>query len=224
MSNAILPFFICLGHGPGREEWHNQGGKGMAASKVTEIHKRSLEKGIPELLPRQEQAIILLAAGKTHSEVAATLGLARETVSKWNSRDPRFIARLNQVKNEMTEKMQSKLEKLVTTALDSLEKGIRDDPRLALEFLKHAKAFTAFTLTKPSGETDPEKILGEMAIKEAKVAYKAKRPDELTLAFPTSEEEMHEMNILRKKARKEILEEVESTRRRTPIPASVGMA
>jgi len=51
--------------------------------------------------PRQQQAIDLLALGRTDAEVAEQVGARRITVAEWRLYDPVFVAALNRKREEV---------------------------------------------------------------------------------------------------------------------------
>ena len=57
---------------------------------------RSGRASIPELEPQQLEAVGLLLSGRTITETAAALGVARETVSRWRHTDAAFEALYNE--------------------------------------------------------------------------------------------------------------------------------
>lgn len=52
------------------------------------------------LSPKQGQAVVLLAMGKACKDVAASLGVTPETISRWK-REPHFLAGLNQLRHDL---------------------------------------------------------------------------------------------------------------------------
>ena len=82
---------------------------------------------ISPLSSKQMQAISLILAGKSLTEIAAELGCTRKTLAKWKASNPHFIAILNERKNEMFEvanqRLQTLVEKAITVLESSLEEG-----------------------------------------------------------------------------------------------------
>jgi hypothetical protein len=146
----------------------------MKASNVTNLHQNPQNSGMPELTQKQEAAILLLALGKTQTEVAGELDIARETISKWKSKNPRFMAKLNEVKGEMNEALHSRMRSIVENALTAVELGVLEDAKLALEFLKHAKVFDKYRVEEASGLTEPDHVLTELALEQATDEYECK--------------------------------------------------
>lgn len=69
-----------------------------------------------ELTDTQWQAIRLLVAGKSKTDVATSVGVVRETVSRW-SNDPAFKGALNECRVEVHEAAASELHSLVSDAV-----------------------------------------------------------------------------------------------------------
>ena len=78
------------------------------------------------LSPKQMQAISLILAGKSLTEIAAELGCTRKTLAKWKASNPHFIARLNERKNEMFDAANQRLQTLVEKAIAVLESSLEE--------------------------------------------------------------------------------------------------
>jgi hypothetical protein len=76
------------------------------------------------LTAQQELAVDLLATGKTITEAANTLGVARQTVSEWRNQDPVFEAALNARREELWSGMSDRLRVLLPKALNVLEQSL----------------------------------------------------------------------------------------------------
>ncbi len=86
-----------------------------------------------QLSPVQLAAIPLLLAGKSVTDTAAALGVARQTVSTWLNSDAAFIAALNDERFHLWEAGKDRLRSLLPRALDVLEAGLdHPDPRIGL--------------------------------------------------------------------------------------------
>lgn len=66
----------------------------LASSMVSESDVYGELDGVSVVTAQQWQAIHMLAAGRRVSDVAETLGVARETVSRWRA-SPAFVAAFN---------------------------------------------------------------------------------------------------------------------------------
>jgi predicted transcriptional regulator len=69
------------------------------------------------LTPQQEAAVDLLSAGRTVTQTADTVGVARQTVSEWLHRHPGFKASLNRRRQETWESLVNDLRSLAPTAV-----------------------------------------------------------------------------------------------------------
>ena len=118
------------------------------------------------LTPQQEAAVDLLAVGRTVTEVAIQVGVARQTVSEWLNRRPGSQAALNQRWCELWLSSSDRLRALLPKALDVLETAIdAGSEKAALGLLKAAGLHG---LEAPSGPTTVEDA--EIAAKQEESA------------------------------------------------------
>jgi DNA-binding CsgD family transcriptional regulator len=103
-------------------------GDSMSDEKVKAINEmveRMQDRSpAPRLTPEQLNAIDLLIFGKTDKEVAETLGIGRNTISKWY-KNAFFIAELNARREELWKGAKLRLKSLVHEAVDVLSNGLR---------------------------------------------------------------------------------------------------
>jgi hypothetical protein len=124
----------------------------------------------------QQNAVDLLAAGKSDSEAAATLGLSRPTVSKWRLYCPTFQAALHARRAEIWGAAGDRLRSLVPKALDVLadilgaSKDESTRSRVALQILHLSQLSPA---AAQIGSTDAEQIVAA----RVKAKVKAKTAD-----------------------------------------------
>ncbi|MHB8993708.1 MAG: hypothetical protein ACYC63_00490 [Armatimonadota bacterium] len=86
---------------------------------------------ILQLTVEQQRAIDLLLQGKSEREVAAQVGVARQTVSIWCNHHPAFQAELHRQRQELWSAQTERLRGLVSKAVDVLEEDLAAvDPRL----------------------------------------------------------------------------------------------
>lgn len=107
-----------------------------------------------DLTPQQIEAVDLLLSGKTVTETAAALDVARETVSRWKHKDAGFQAAYNIGLLSAWEANHKRLLDAKTKAIDKLT-GLLDkeeDPQIVL---KAAAALVRIDIPKPTGKTDP---------------------------------------------------------------------
>jgi hypothetical protein len=78
-----------------------------------------------EMSPAQTLAVAALAGGATVTEAAHKAGVARETVSRWLHRDPRFIAELQTTRAELAVQTRCALEALGEQSVDILREAMQ---------------------------------------------------------------------------------------------------
>ena len=118
------------------------------------------------LSPQQEAAVALLSIGRTVTETAAELGVARQTVSEWANQHLGFRVALNQRRWELWAGLIERLRVLLPKALGVLEKEIDNGGvKASLELLKMAGIEG---LRPPPGAVTIEDA--EVEAKEAKTA------------------------------------------------------
>ena len=110
-----------------------------------------------ELTPQQIQAIDLLLSGKTVTETAAALDVARETVSRWKHKDVGFQAAYNAGLLSAWEANQKRLLDARTKAIDKLS-GLLDKEEDPQTVLKAAAALVKIDIPKPTGKTNPASL------------------------------------------------------------------
>ena len=110
----------------------------------------------PNLTPEQLNAIDLLIFGKTDKEVAETIGVGRNTISKWY-KNAFFIAELNARREELWKDAKLRLKSLAHEAVDDQKKELR-------EYKKKQKAQEALPqlpqielISEPTGNNESEK-------------------------------------------------------------------
>jgi len=113
-----------------------------------------------ELTIEQQNAVDLLVTGQSDREVAAAVGVSRQTVCAWRNYQPWFRAELNRRRNEVWRTSGDRLRALIPKALATLEGGLNEyaaDPvKAALAVLKLAGAER---LVAPPDEDEPEEAL-----------------------------------------------------------------
>jgi hypothetical protein len=117
---------------------------------------RSGRASIPELEPQQLEAVGLLLSGKTITETAAALGVARETVSRWRHTDAAFEALYNEGLRSTWEAGRVRLEEARGKAIARLVELVdSEEPAVAL---KAAMALVRLDIPEPKGSVNPEHI------------------------------------------------------------------
>jgi hypothetical protein len=128
------------------------------------LHRRGLTVA-------QQSAVDLLASGKTDTETAKLLKLARPTVSKWRLYDPVFAAALNERRAEVWGAGLDRLRSLIPQALDALAEALGS--RLPPAKFKAARAILGLVklpVPAASGLTSAEEIIA--ALVQARVSAK----------------------------------------------------
>ncbi len=117
---------------------------------------RSGRASIPELEPQQLEAVGLLLSGRTITETAAALGVARETVSRWRHTDAAFEALYNEGLRSTWEAGRVRLEEARGKAIARLVELVdSEEPAVAL---KAAMALVRLDIPEPKGSVNPVHI------------------------------------------------------------------
>lgn len=133
----------------------------------------------PRLTPEQLNAIDLLIFGKTDKEVAETLGIGRNTISKWY-KNAFFIAELNSKREALWVDSKFRLKSLVSEAVNVLTNGLHSsDEKIAITAAVHIlKTVGLYGEVKQDfGPTSPEEAVWKQAVSERRDSYLAIRPD-----------------------------------------------
>ena len=103
---------------------------------------------------QQLAAIDMLSSGRTLTETAEALGVARPTVSRWVNHTPLFTSGLNARRQELWVSMTDRLRSLAPKALDVLESALGGEHPLtaAIHVLKACSVYGA--VPAPSGPTE----------------------------------------------------------------------
>jgi hypothetical protein len=158
---------------------------------VTKPHKISQLASYKPLTPEQENAIDLLIMGKPDREVAESLGIARETVTRWRHERPVFIAELNRRRQALWAEHHERLRALVGQAVEVIEQAVcGGNLKAAVELLKIVKVHGE--VGAPEGATNPEAVLRQRAQAQARSELGDEDP---TLAMLRSLGGSHEARI-----------------------------
>ena len=142
---------------------------------VTKPNKSSQGPGGSALSVEQLNAIDVLVQGRTYQETAETVGVARETVTRWRNDNPHFTAELNRQRRLIWSDSHDRLRALASKAVDTLETSLDEgDSRVAVEVLKAIGLYGQ--VQSPSGPEDAELVLWEEARKWAEIEFKKQRP------------------------------------------------
>ncbi|HSX79751.1 MAG TPA: hypothetical protein VLQ80_14415 [Candidatus Saccharimonadia bacterium] len=125
---------------------------------ITKAHKMSPPDTSARLSMEQKNAIELLVQGRPDHEVAAAIGVARETICRWRLNNPYFMATLNQERQTLWEHAHQRLRGLVNRSIDILEHALSDgDVKAAIELLKIVRIYGE--VPAPGGAVDPEQVV-----------------------------------------------------------------
>lgn len=133
----------------------------------------------PKLTPEQLNAIDLLIFGKTDKEVAETIGVGRNTISKWY-KNAFFIAELNTRREELWKESKTRLKSLVYEAVNVLSNGLySSDEKISITAAVHIlKTVGLYGEVKDSfGPTTPERAIWDKRAEKELEIYMALRPD-----------------------------------------------
>lgn len=133
----------------------------------------------PKLTPEQLNAIDLLIFGKTDKEVAETIGVGRNTISKWY-KNAFFTAELNARREELWKDSKNRLKSLVHEAVNVLSSGLQSsDDKVAVTSAVHIlKTVGLYGEVKGDfGPTTPERLVWDQATKKKHEIYNGLRPD-----------------------------------------------
>jgi Homeodomain-like domain-containing protein len=82
---------------------------------------------------KREQIALLLAAGRSAKQVAATAGVGERTIRRWLAKDPIFAARVNQLRAGLFKRSGGVLAQSTTRAAHRLSQLVKsEDDRVAL--------------------------------------------------------------------------------------------
>jgi DNA-binding CsgD family transcriptional regulator len=138
----------------------------------------------PRLTPEQLNAIDLLILGKTDKEVAETIGIGRNTISKWY-KNAFFIAELNVKREELWVDSKLRLRALASEAVNVLTNGLHSsDEKVAIAAAVHILKTVGLydkegkdSVTLPK---TPEEAVWARVVEDKTNYYKGSRPDALT--------------------------------------------
>ena len=99
----------------------------------------------------QLNAIDVLVQGRTDQETAETVGVARETVTRWRNDNPHFTAELNRQRRLIWGDSHDRLRALASKAVDTIEVALDEgDSRVKARVMETGSAFTLETPSPPN--------------------------------------------------------------------------
>ena len=157
---------------------------------ITKSNKSSQTLEDSPLSVEQLNAIDILVQGRTDQETAETVGVARETVTRWRNDNPHFTAELNRQRRLIWGDSHDRLRALASKAVDTLETSLDEgDSRVAVEVLKAIGLYGQ--VQPPSGPEDADLVLWEKAREWAEMEFKKQRPSiDPLMAFTLGEIEI----------------------------------
>ena len=142
---------------------------------VTKSNESSQMPVGSRLSVEQLNAIDVLVQGRTDQETAETVGVVRETVTRWRNDNPHFTAELNRQRRLIWGDSHDRLRALASKAVDTLETSLDEgDSRVAVEILKAIGLYGQ--VQPPSGPEVAELVLWEKARAWAELEFKKQRP------------------------------------------------
>ena len=133
----------------------------------------------PNLTPEQLNAIDLLILGETDKEVSETIGVRRETVTRWH-KNAFFTAELNSRREELWVDAKIRLKSLVHEAANVLMNGLSsEDEKIAITAAVHILKTVGIygELNQRFGPDTPEEAVWRQATEKSLRDYTALRPD-----------------------------------------------
>ena len=142
---------------------------------ITKSNESSQMSAGTRLSVEQLNAIDILVQGRTDQETAETVGVARETVTRWRNDNPHFTAELNRQRRLIWGDSHDRLRALAGKAVDVLETSLDEgDSRVAVEVLKAIGLYGQ--VQPPSGPEDAELVLWAEAREWAEMEFEKQRP------------------------------------------------
>jgi hypothetical protein len=115
------------------------------------------------LSPAQEAAITLYLAGRSDAEVAAAVGVTRQTCNEWRHHHVVFMAELEKRRADLwrssTERLRSGITKAIENLLGAVEAG---DLKASIALLKTVDLYGHGAMNRIN-EFDPEKLIRRQA-------------------------------------------------------------
>ena len=142
---------------------------------VTKSNESSQISAGSHLSVEHLNAIDILVQGRTDQETAGTVGVARETVTRWRNDNPYFTAEFNKQRRLIWGDSHDRLRALASKAVDTLETSLDEgDSRVAVEVLKAVGLYGQ--VQSSTGPEDADLVLWEKAREWAEMEFKKQRP------------------------------------------------
>ncbi len=112
-----------------------------------------------KITPTQARAVELVFAGQNQTQIATSVGVGRETISRWINHDAEFQAALNRRRLHLWESFEDRLRGLLPKALEVLESELENGEKRTQAALAVVKLASA--QMKPGGLVEAEAIESE---------------------------------------------------------------
>jgi hypothetical protein len=112
------------------------------------------------LSPSQLTAIQKMLSGHSLGASAGAAGVTRQTLYNWIHHDPKFQAAYNAWQLDALTSVRTKLLAMGDSAVNTVSRAVKHDPKIALAVLKAIGTLTAAT----PGSTDPEEVEERMEL------------------------------------------------------------
>jgi hypothetical protein len=129
--------------------------------------------GLHHLNAREVRAADLIASGRTDSQVSEELDVDRTTVWRWRTQNPYFQAEVNRRREEIWTVTRDRLQALTPLALDAIESELRTGEKPVGAALGLLRILATGALAAPSGPTDPEAIIDQLAVSRRRNSLQA---------------------------------------------------
>jgi len=145
---------------------------------VTKTNESSQMSAGSRLSMEQLNAIDILVQGRTDHETAETVGVARETVTRWRNDNPHFTAELNRQHRLIWGDSHDRLRALASKAVDTLETSLDEgDSRVAVEVLKaigtvRTGAAPVWARGRRAGAMGRSEVVGGDGVQEAATVHR----------------------------------------------------
>jgi hypothetical protein len=124
--------------------------------------------GLPAIPAQQEQALAALLTGATVTAAARRAGVARQTVHRWLSDDPAFLAEYNRARREMADAVSQSLRLLSGQAVKVLKSTLTSTRTPEALKVRAAVAVLKLAAGPPDGPTDAEDARVEVGRRDQK--------------------------------------------------------
>jgi hypothetical protein len=168
-----------------KEDLRGDSMRDKTEKELNEMQNRLWDRSpAPRLTPEQLNAIDLLILGKTDKEVAETIGIGRNTISKWY-KNAFFTAELNVKREALWIDSKLRLRALASEAVNVLTKGLHSsDEKIAITVAVHILKTVGLYDKEGKGSITlpktPEEAVWAQVLEDKTNVLIGSRPDALT--------------------------------------------